>query len=239
MFSKLKFRNNYKSHDITFAQLYIFSSTMSLRHIPTVYATEDTFTRPFIQLVEQCESIYADIGAVLLMKSRTLGFTLNDNVLDMTIKYRTQKRTALGPDVYEIQVSPGPKQKCTVREWIERERNEYFQDKSSAKKFASKFWQDLMPNGKFDNINYSNGNKFSLFPGMSLYKFKIFVKLIILTFQFSDTTDIFNVKNLHSPISEHFATMKGLTQPFLIVSSSGAVFPWHIEEQVNITSFKL
>ena len=51
-------------------------------------------------------------------------------------------------------------------------------------------------------------------------------------------TDIFNVNQLESPIRDLLPKMAGFTSSFLIVSSPGAIFPWHIEEQVTSTPSK-
>ena len=55
----------------------------------------------------------------------------------------------------------------------------------------------------------------------------------VMFLTFTDQTNIINIKDLKNPITEGLSAMPGLTTPFLIVSSSGAAFPWHIEEQVS------
>ena len=71
------------------------------------------------------------------------------------------------------------------------------------------------------------------------YTFNYFAKCYIFNLHFTDQTNIINIKDLKSPITEGLKAMPGLTTPFLIMSSSGAAFPWHIEEQVSQSYYKL
>ena len=68
-------------------------------------------------------------------------------------------------------------------------------------------------------------------PNVNVINLTRVINLTIPTF--SEHSDIFNVNELQSPLRHVLPQMAGFTSSFVIVSSSGAIFQWHIEEQVR------
>ena len=185
--------------------------------IPTIFLDEETLRNPFTDIAEAYEERLWEKGGFMIAK--TSQFTIGEEVLNMTIDYATQVRTTIRKDIYEVQNGPGPKKSCTIQEWLTNETKTYFETNCSSNEINHHLWKNLMPNGLFNNINYSNGNLKTLFP--------------LQTSNIQETCDFPNLSNLKSPVRDVFGDLPGLTTPYLLVASSGAIFPWHIEEQVS------
>lgn len=97
-----------------------------------------------------------------MAKDPALGFKIGESVLYQHITYQLQTRRAVTKNIYELWVDPY--RKCNVKQWINQEVNDYFGPEKSLEVISDKFWNQLLPNGTFRGANYSNGNKFSLFP---------------------------------------------------------------------------
>lgn len=131
--------------------------------IPTVFADTDIQRMSFIEIAESHEQEHWDKGAFLLTHAPNVGFKIGAEVLDMGIKYTPQVRKQIRKDMYEV--TPGEPSNCKIQDWVKKENINYFGKNCSSNELATHFWEKLMPSAKFNNINYSNGNSKTLFPG--------------------------------------------------------------------------
>ena len=134
-----------------------------MEKIPHIFVDVETLRHPFIDIAESYEQKLWMKGGFIMATDSSMSFNIGKNVLPMTIDYVTQVRTSLKKDMYEV--TTGPKKSCTIEEWITEENKAFFETKCSAKELDDHLWNNLMPNSAFNNINYSNGNLKTLFPG--------------------------------------------------------------------------
>ena len=138
---------------------------MSWMKIPVVYADREDLRLPFVKLVDNKRKDHLDKGGFILATPPGTTFELSHDVLEENIKFRTQVKDQIMKGIYEVQNKPLPEETITIRNWIKKERHVAFKENMTVSEICSTFWEELMPNPKFNEINYSNGNLKSLFPG--------------------------------------------------------------------------
>ena len=131
--------------------------------ISTVFADTEIQRMSFIDIAESHEQEHWDKGAFLLTHAPNVGFKIGAEVFEMEIKYNTQVRKQIRKDMYEV--TPGETKHCKIQDWLKNETINYFGKNCTSEELAKHFWDKLMPSANFNNINYSNGNSKTLFPG--------------------------------------------------------------------------